>query len=456
MLKLLYRLPKPLLFSILGGVGCLIGWALGEPLLGLLKRESAAGQPGEGSPVLVFGNEFVQRQTREGAKSGDVQLTLMWDNHNDLDLHCIDPSAEHIYFNHKKADSGGELDVDMNVHPPYSSKPVENIYFPTNGAPQGHYQVLVHHYARHDATDPTAYTVGVKANGTVREFKGTISYGETNTVYEFDVKPRASTLMHTALSGQVALKPALIMGGWTALLATFLSFLLVIGQNALMRRQLMAAKPALTLVAGGVIAGVIAGGASQYLFAAGAQALTAASSSQAWLLKGGQVIGWMVMGGLLGWCMALFIPNLPKLKGGLAGTVGGLLGAVAFLFAIQQLGEKTGRMLGSAILGLSIGCMVALVERLAREAALVVHWGGDERTVINLGPTPVVLGSSSEAHLYLPAEKGFPPEAAIVTFVDGRVELENLMTETRHTLYNGNKLEIGPLLIEIQTDAATP
>jgi len=91
------------------------------------------------------------------------------------------------------------------------------------------------------------------------------------------------------------------------------------------------------------------------------------------------------------------------------------------------------------------------VESLAREAALIVHWDENERTVINLGPTPVVLGSSPEAHLYLPAEKGFPPEAAIVTFVDGMVELENLMTETRHTLQNGNKLEIGNLIIEIQT-----
>jgi Ca-activated chloride channel family protein len=112
-----------------------------------------------------------------------------------------------------------------------------------------------------------------------------------------------------------------------------------------------------------------------------------------------------------------------------------------------------GRMLGGAILGFSIGCMVALVERFAREAALVVHWDENERTTINLGPTPVVLGSSPEAHLYLPAEKGFPPETAVVTFQDGVVELENLMTETRHTLHNGNKLEIGSLLIEIQTDS---
>jgi Ca-activated chloride channel family protein len=117
-----------------------------------------------------------------------------------------------------------------------------------------------------------------------------------------------------------------------------------------------------------------------------------------------------------------------------------------------QMGEMAGRMLGAAILGFSIGSIVALVERLAREAALIVHWDENERTVINLGPTPVILGSSPEAHLYLPAEKGFPAETAIVTFENGTVELENRMTESRHTLHNGNKLEIGSLMIEIQTD----
>jgi Ca-activated chloride channel family protein len=97
--------------------------------------------------------------------------------------------------------------------------------------------------------------------------------------------------------------------------------------------------------------------------------------------------------------------------------------------------------------------VVALIERLAREAALIVHWDPNEQTVVNLGSEPVILGSGKEVHLYIPKERGFPDIAALVTFKDGRVEMENRMTGTTHTLQGGNKLEIGTLLIEIQTDS---
>jgi hypothetical protein len=452
-MKLFHLIPKPLFFGLLGGTGCVLGWLAGEPLLSLLKSKGTGEQAADHSAVLLFNNVFVERQKREGAKTGDVQLTLIWNNMNDLDLHCIDPSGEHIYFGHTNSAAGGQLDVDMNAHTPYSSQPVENIYFPSNGAPQGHYKVLVHHYASHGGQDPTAYMVGVKANGTVQEFKGSISHGDaTNLVYEFDVKPMAATLIHTAFATKADWKSTAVIGAWTALLAIALSFMLVLGQNSLMRRNLMSGAAAGKLLVGGLAAGLVSGAVSQYLFSAGAQVLSVGSSNLSWLLKGGQVVGWMVLGALLGWGVAIFIPNLPKFKSSMAGLAGGLLGALAFLFAMGQMGEVWGRMLGAAILGFSIGSIVALVESLAREAALIVHWDENERTVINLGPTPVVLGSSPEAHLYLPAEKGFPAEAAIVTFQDGRVELENLMTETRHTLQNGNKLEIGNLIIEIQTD----
>ena len=108
--------------------------------------------------------------------------------------------------------------------------------------------------------------------------------------------------------------------------------------------------------------------------------------------------------------------------------------------------------MGAAILGLTIGLVVALVERLAREAALIVHWHKDERTVINLGAEPVIIGSSPEAHLYLSKQKGFPPITAIVTFREGRVQMENKLSNSTHTLAGGNKLQIGDLWIEIQTN----
>jgi len=88
-----------------------------------------------------------KRLVREGAKRGSVQITLAWDNWNDLDLHVITPSGEHIYHDHRKSDCGGELDVDMNFKPT-SKTPVESIVW-TDTPPPGVYRIGIRHYKIH-------------------------------------------------------------------------------------------------------------------------------------------------------------------------------------------------------------------------------------------------------------------------------------------------------------------
>ena len=97
--KLVHLLPKPVLFALLGALGCGLGWAFGEPLLFLVKpsEKSAEARGAAAAPVLVFNNELTKRLARESAKSGDVQISLMWDNRNDIDLHCHTPHKEHIF-----------------------------------------------------------------------------------------------------------------------------------------------------------------------------------------------------------------------------------------------------------------------------------------------------------------------------------------------------------------------
>jgi hypothetical protein len=461
MRKLVLLIPKPVLFGLLGAWGCLMGWALGEPLLSLIKpapRSADAGEkPAEVAPVLVFNNVLEQRLKREEAQSGDVRISLMWDNANDLDLHCVDPRGERIFFNHKRSRSGGELDVDMNAQPPFSREPVENIYWPKDGAPPGKYRVEVNHYAIHDKINTTKYTVGVKHGNTVREFNGQVANQEMNRVYEFDMVPeeeRVRTLVDVRTQRpQVSLTATLVLGVWTALLAVAASVMLVGGQNFLMRRPFLNLTQLRLAVGGGAAAGMVSGVVSQYLFSFIAALLGDRLQEMQWLLKAGQVIGWGLLGLLLGFGMGFFIPNLHRVKAGLAGFVGGVVGALAFLAAIAATGELAGRFIGTAMLGFAIGLVVALVERLAREAALVVHFDPHERTVLNLGPDPVILGSGREVHLYLPKERGFPEVTALVTFRNGVVEMDNRLTGKTHTLQGGNKLEIGSLMIEIQTDA---
>ena len=123
-------------------------------------------------------DDLDKRLIREGGKSGSVQVSLAWDDYNDLDLHLFTPSGERIYFNNKNSECGGELDVDMNVKP-VSDSPVENVVWVTN-PPMGTYKVGVHFYKYHRKrkTNRTCkYRIRVSLYGKTQEYSGTIKYG---------------------------------------------------------------------------------------------------------------------------------------------------------------------------------------------------------------------------------------------------------------------------------------
>ena len=125
---------------------------------------------------LSDGTEMSARLAGAGAKTGDVRVSLMWNNYNDLDIHVIAPSREEIYYSHRQSRCGGELDVDMNAGGPESNTPVENIYWPKGGAPGGEYRVIVQNYAYHRAKGRTTdFTVEVFNRGEVSQYTGTIS-----------------------------------------------------------------------------------------------------------------------------------------------------------------------------------------------------------------------------------------------------------------------------------------
>jgi outer membrane protein OmpA-like peptidoglycan-associated protein len=159
--------------------------------------------------------ELNRRLTREGAQTGDLQFSLMWNNLNDIDLHVVDPFAEEIYFARRRSSSGGILDVDMNVHykkDRYSDKPVENIFWPHGKAPAGRYKVSVVHYKNHEApgcNDPTDFTVRVRSHAYDTLISGAISFTRWKapmTVFEFDysVPERFSPEFNDSLAARYA------------------------------------------------------------------------------------------------------------------------------------------------------------------------------------------------------------------------------------------------------------
>lgn len=125
-------------------------------------------------------SELQARLEREGAQSSDVQISLMWNNYNDLDLHVVCPSGERIHGGNKTSSCGGELDVDANVRAE-TRKPVENVFWEEGKAPAGTYQVYVHHYKKHDkrrSKDPTKFQVIVTPGGEPLEYNGELTHGD--------------------------------------------------------------------------------------------------------------------------------------------------------------------------------------------------------------------------------------------------------------------------------------
>jgi uncharacterized protein YfaP (DUF2135 family) len=138
-------------------------------------------------------SELQSRLSREGAKSGDVQISLMWENYNDLDLHVVCPSGERIHGGNKVSECGGELDVDANVRAE-TKKPVENVVWEGTTAPPGTYQVYAHHYKKHRkrrTRDPTKFQIIINNVGDFREFHGDLTHGDPiKLVCQFDVPER--------------------------------------------------------------------------------------------------------------------------------------------------------------------------------------------------------------------------------------------------------------------------
>lgn len=108
--------------------------------------------------------------------TGDVQILLSWSNYNDLDIACIDPYGQKVWYQNKTVPSGGQLDIDMNASEPLRRNPIENIYWPTREAPKGEYKVIITYYARHDNRQlETPYMVKVKYGNETQTYTGRLT-----------------------------------------------------------------------------------------------------------------------------------------------------------------------------------------------------------------------------------------------------------------------------------------
>ncbi|MGL5058367.1 MAG: vWA domain-containing protein, partial [Microcoleus sp.] len=238
------------------------------------------------------------------------------------------------------------------------------------------------------------------------------------------------------------------VGVWTAMLSLGTGLALIISQNLYLRSRLLKfiRQGAIGFV-GCLAVGFVAGYGGQLLYAVVPNLLIFGAEETSRI-----IISWTILGALLGLGLAFFVPNLNPAKALLGGSLGGILGAIGFWFAVAVYGAFAARLLGAALLGFFIGLALFLFELLIiQEASLVVHWGPKEKSIIGLGAQPIILGSSDRSDIYLPKEQNFPSIYATISLKRGKIEFENKMTGQQQTLKNGNKLQIGNLIIEIKS-----
>lgn len=135
--------------------------------------------------ITLLVDDWEMRLASAGAAAGDVQISLKWNNYNDLDLRCLDPNGEEIYFGHRNSSSGGLLDVDRNVTKMDTQVPVENIFWAKGRAPDGEYRIRVQHYTNHGDPDPTAFEIRAVVGVKRAVISSSVLSGDTKLVGSF-------------------------------------------------------------------------------------------------------------------------------------------------------------------------------------------------------------------------------------------------------------------------------
>lgn len=156
------------------------------------------------------------------------------------------------------------------------------------------------------------------------------------------------------------------------------------------------------------------------------------------------------------------------LNGLLGAILGGLIGGLLFdpidvAFTAAD-GEATlSRGIGVAVIGLSVGLFVGLVEQWTKTAWLLMRAGALAGKQFVLYRNPTVLGSSPKADVYLFKDAAIEPRHALIHNRGGRFEIEDCDTPDgtyvngvpirRHLLQHGDQIVLGKTVLEFAIKA---
>lgn len=165
------------------------GLGLGQNVGGPGQGDFGEGMGMGGVGVGGNGDDFDKRLAEAGAKTGDIQISIAWDNVNDIDVGVFirnNMGIAKINYQNRMGPNMGMLDVDMNVLP-RTNRAVENIFWPKGAAPNGRYTVYVHHYKQWCQAARTPVRVRIKIDGKVVDKQIIISPMDGMIpIFEFD------------------------------------------------------------------------------------------------------------------------------------------------------------------------------------------------------------------------------------------------------------------------------
>ena len=484
---------RPVFFGLCAALGCLLaGLILGEPLLSLTKGNSTAQTvqlpqaivlliDNSGSmdgvkivEVKAAAKSFVQRQDLKRNQiavlgfGSQVQVGTPLTS----DLNTIEQAIDSLQ------DGGGTLmntAVTEAIAQLKTTNLSKSILLFTDGEPGyrgGNTEKLIKETlaAGKDAQSQQITLVAVGTGDANKDFLTQLT-GDPNLVFfvntgDFD---KAFQKAETALANRQLVQSGdsktgqqslpiitLIVGTWGGFLALGICLALIMAQNYTLHRRPLSPKEALIGVIGGMLAGLVAGAIGQLVFSL---------FPDIYLLNLiGKVIGWGILGALVGGGISFLVPNLNLPKGLLGGVIGGLVGGSCFLIVGNFLSEIIGRLLGVALIGFFIGLMIALIEQMTRHAWVTVEWTSNEKTTLTIGNDPIILGCSRDAHIYLNKAEGFLPVTAKI-YQEGEkylIEYSSQYGEAKgmkilkHELTDGAKRKFGQIMLETKINTKAP
>jgi uncharacterized protein YfaP (DUF2135 family) len=119
-----------------------------------------------------------QTVTTKQVGSGSLQISLSWNNDDDLDLWVYVPSGERIFYGNRQV-GNGELDLDALPCSSANKVRNENVYF-TGQLANGEYRVVVNLFGRCSSSNGigATYSVGAYTNGQSFTFSAGSQHGK--------------------------------------------------------------------------------------------------------------------------------------------------------------------------------------------------------------------------------------------------------------------------------------